>query len=193
MSESPGGLLKYRLLGLSPSGFDSVGHPWGCSGYVSSRFPGLWHSGLEPHFEKHSYSTAASACPLTGHLWVPGVCVCSVSHIGLFVTPGTMAHQAPVLGISHARVLEWVPFPPPGVFPTQRSNLRLLCVPHWQADSLLLSHWGRWWNVLLLIEMDPNQLPGTQVQSPSLSFFDHRAWSLHLGFSLSGASAANCH
>ena len=32
-----------------------------------------------------------------------------------------------------------LPFPSPGVFPTQGSNL---CLLHWQADSLLLSHQG---------------------------------------------------
>ena len=32
-----------------------------------------------------------------------------------------------------------------------------------------------------------------QVQSLSLSFFDHRAWSVHLGFFVLGTSAANCH
>ena len=30
-----------------------------------------------------------------------------------------------------------------GVFPTQKSNLDLLCLLHWQADSLPLSHQGR--------------------------------------------------
>ena len=29
-----------------------------------------------------------------------------------------------------------------GIFPTQESNLCLLCFLHWQADSLPLSHWG---------------------------------------------------
>ena len=29
-----------------------------------------------------------------------------------------------------------------GIFPTQGSNLRLLCLLHWQADFLPLSHLG---------------------------------------------------
>ena len=29
-----------------------------------------------------------------------------------------------------------------GIFPTQGLNLHLLCLLHWQADSLPLSHWG---------------------------------------------------
>ena len=33
-----------------------------------------------------------------------------------------------------------LPCPPPGIFPTQGSNLRLLCLLHWQVNSLPLSH-----------------------------------------------------
>ena len=47
--------------------------------------------------------------------------------------PGYSAH-----GILQARILERVPFPPPGIFPTHRSSPCLLCLLHWQADSLLL-------------------------------------------------------
>lgn len=73
ISESPGGLLKYRLLGLSPRGFGSVGQQWGCSVCLSNKFPGendilAW----EPHFENRSYSTAPSTCPLVSHFCVPG-------------------------------------------------------------------------------------------------------------------------
>ena len=35
-----------------------------------------------------------------------------------------------------------LPCPPPGIFPTQGSNLCLLRLLHRQADSLPLSHWG---------------------------------------------------
>ena len=44
-----------------------------------------------------------------------------------------------VHGILQARILEWLPFPPPGdlrLFPTQGLNPRLLCLLHWQASSL---------------------------------------------------------
>ena len=45
-----------------------------------------------------------------------------------------------VLGIFHARVLEWVAISfSKGIFPTQGSNPHLL---HWQAGSLRLSHLG---------------------------------------------------
>ena len=42
-------------------------------------------------------------------------------------------------GILQARTLEWVAFPSPGDLPKPGTNL---CLLHWQADSLLLSHRG---------------------------------------------------
>ena len=58
----------------------------------------------------------------------------------LFVTPYTIALQAPLSGISQARVLEWVAVSfSRGIFPTQGSDPHLL---HWQVDSLPLSHQG---------------------------------------------------
>ena len=35
-----------------------------------------------------------------------------------------------------------LPFPIPGIFPIQGLNLHFLCLLHWQADSLPLSHLG---------------------------------------------------
>ena len=46
--------------------------------------------------------------------------------------PGFSVH-----GISQQEYRSGFPFPPPGIFPTQGSNLRLL---HWQVDSLPLHH-----------------------------------------------------
>jgi len=49
--------------------------------------------------------------------------------------PGSSVHE-----ISQARILEWVAISSSkGFFPTQGSNL---CLLHWQADSLPLSHQG---------------------------------------------------
>ena len=45
--------------------------------------------------------------------------------------PGASVH-----GIIQARMLEWVAFPPPGVFPTQRLNP---CLLHWKW---MLYHWA---------------------------------------------------
>ena len=44
-----------------------------------------------------------------------------------------------VRGILQARILEWVAMSSGGIFPTQRSNLRLLYLLQWQTDSLPLA------------------------------------------------------
>ena len=49
--------------------------------------------------------------------------------------PGSSVHE-----ISHVRV--GYHFLLQGIFPTQGSNLRLLCLPHWQEDSLPMNHLG---------------------------------------------------
>ena len=47
--------------------------------------------------------------------------------------PGSSVH-----GILQVRILEWVALQ--GTFPIQGPNPHLLCLLHWQADSLPLSH-----------------------------------------------------
>ena len=67
------------------------------------------------------------------------VVVESLSHVRLFVTPWTVARQAPLsLGILQTRILEWVVMPPSRVFPTQGSNLCLLHLPALAGGSLPL-------------------------------------------------------
>ena len=64
---------------------------------------------------------------------------CSLlSHIQVFATSWTVAHQSP-LPMDFYRLEYWsgLPFPLGGIFPTWGSNLHLL---HWQADSLPMSH-----------------------------------------------------
>ena len=56
------------------------------------------------------------------------------------VTPWTVAHQIPVLGIIQARILEWVSHCLRlGIFPTQGSNPGL---PHGRHFLYHLSHQG---------------------------------------------------
>ena len=66
----------------------------------------------------------------------------SFSHVQVFGTPQTVAHEAPLsIGFSQARILEWVVISSPrGIFPTQGSNP---CLQYWQVDSLPLSHMER--------------------------------------------------
>ena len=62
-------------------------------------------------------------------------CVCHVlSHVRLFVTPGTAARQAPLsMGFSKQEHWSGLPCPPAGSVPNWGSNP---CLLHWQADSL---------------------------------------------------------
>ena len=69
-----------------------------------------------------------------------------LSCVQLFATLWTVAHQARDFPGKNTRVS--CHFLLQGLFPTQKSNLHLLCLQHWQADSLPLSHLGT------------NQIPG---------------------------------
>ena len=62
---------------------------------------------------------------------------CCCSFAKLYPTPC-------VYGIAQVRILEWLPFPSPGIFPDQELNPHLLC---WQADSLSLSYQGSLANI----------------------------------------------
>ena len=66
-----------------------------------------------------------------------------LSCVQLFVTPWTVACQAP-LSMEFSRQEYWskLPFPTPGDLPHQGSNLHLLCLLHWQVDSSPLHHLG---------------------------------------------------
>ena len=66
------------------------------------------------------------------------------SCVQLFVTPRTIVHQA-TLSLRFSRPEYWssLPFPPPGIFPTQGSNPYLLHLLHWQVGSLPLVARGK--------------------------------------------------
>ena len=64
----------------------------------------------------------------------------SLSRVWLFATPWTVACQAPQsMGFSRQEYWNWLPSP--GIFATQGWNLYLLCLLHWQVDSL---PWVTW-------------------------------------------------
>ena len=72
---------------------------------------------------------------------IPCAHVQSLSHVQLFVTPQTVAHQAPlIMGLSRQEYWSELPFPPPGIFLIEGLNLCLLHLLHWQVDSLPLNH-----------------------------------------------------
>ena len=74
-------------------------------------------------------------------LWIPphhhSECVLSCfSHVQLCETPWTVACQAPPsIGFPRQEYWSGLPFPSPGIFPTQGSNLGLL------LDRWVLYHW----------------------------------------------------
>ena len=55
-----------------------------------------------------------------------------------------------VHGIFLARILGWVAMPSSRVFPTQGLNPGLLCLLHWQADSLPLTPPGKLFNTMVI-------------------------------------------
>ena len=68
---------------------------------------------------------------------------CVLSCVWLFSTLWTVAHQAPLfMGFPGKEYWSGLLFSPPGIFLTQSSSPRLLCLLHWQVDSLPLSHLG---------------------------------------------------
>ena len=83
------------------------------------------------------------------HCFVPLHCCACVlshfSHVQLFVTPWTVAHQAPLsMGFSRQEYWSGLPCPPPGDLPNPGIEPGS---PTLQEDSLLLSHWGSQWVV----------------------------------------------
>ena len=66
----------------------------------------------------------------------------SLSRVQLFVTPWTIAHQAPP-SMGFSRQEYWRGILLQGIFPTQRSNLHLLRLLLWQAGSLPLEPPGK--------------------------------------------------
>ena len=65
--------------------------------------------------------------------------------VQLFVTPWTVAHQAPLsMGFPRQEYWSGLPFPLQGIFLAQGLNPHLLCLLHWQVDFffLPLSHLG---------------------------------------------------
>ena len=71
------------------------------------------------------------------------MCAQSFSHVWLFTTPWTVAWWA-ALSMEFSRQAYWsgYHFLLQGIFPIQRSNPSLLCLLHWQVDSLPLHHLG---------------------------------------------------
>ena len=77
------------------------------------RWPKYWSFSftISPSKEQYLGSNSASTA-FTPYDLSMCVCAWSLSHVRLFATPWTVAHQAPLsMGILQARILEWVHFP----------------------------------------------------------------------------------
>ena len=99
-----------------------------------------------------------------------------LSCVWLFSTLWTVARQAPLfMGFPRKEYWSGLLFSPPGIFLTQRSSPHLLCLLHWQADSLTLSHLG---SPYYSVCCSPN--------GPSCASFGHGAFAhgIYLIFSL---------
>ena len=60
------------------------------------------------------------------------VCVCVLSHVQLFVTPWTVAHQAPLsVGFSRQEYWSGLPFPSPGDLPNPGIKSHVSCIGRW--------------------------------------------------------------
>ena len=81
----------------------------------------------------------------------------SLSHVRLFVTLWIVAYQAsPSMGFSRQEYQSGLPFPSPGIFPTQASNPGL---PHCRQTLYPLGHQG-----------SPRNTGSKLASSPALAF-----------------------
>ena len=65
----------------------------------------------------------------------------ALSRVGLFATLWTVAYQAPLsMGVSRQGYWSGLPFPSPGDLPDPGIEQHLLCLLHWQEDSLPRCH-----------------------------------------------------
>ena len=68
-------------------------------------------------------------------------CAQLLSHMGLFVTPWTVAHQVSLsMGFSKQEYQNDTPFPTQGIFWDQGLNLCPLHLLHWQVGKLVSNH-----------------------------------------------------
>ena len=127
----------------------------------------LWHYGvssIDRTFGLREQSQQECYChsQLVSGLWLSSICSpnpymtifgdvalgCNYVHVQSCPTfCNSMDCSPPDFGILQARILEWVPFPPSGDLPHPGIKLHLLCLLHWQVDSLPLHYlelrsWG---------------------------------------------------
>ena len=112
------------------------GNPLQCSYLENPRDRGAWwaavYGGVQSRTRLKWLSSSSIQCIV--------VVVYSLSHVWLFVTPWTVAHQAPLsMGFSRQEYCSGLLFPSPGDLPDPRIEY---VPPTWQADSF--HHWATW-------------------------------------------------
>ena len=76
--------------------------------------------------------------------WMSACMLSHFSHVWLFVTPWTVACQAPLsIGFTRQEYWNGLPFPPPGDLPHPGIEPKPLCLLYWQVSSLLLKPPGK--------------------------------------------------
>ena len=116
---------------------------------------GLWKvEGWDTRFYKHQEGvndlTQICEYVMSEHSKMDSCVLSHFSHVQLFVSLWTKACQAPLsMRLSREGYWSESSCAPPGIFPTQGSNLGFLDLLHLQADSLLLAPPG-----------NPNRLTG---------------------------------
>ena len=127
------------------------------------------------------------------------------SHFQLYVTPWTVAHQAPLsMGFPRQEYWSGLPCPSPGDLPDPRMEPLSPGAPAMQADSLPLSHqrspryvyiyiyiyknwFTQWWRLRSPIDIDIGMIDTLLVISVSiytdllLAYFSDKPWLMHLG------------
>ena len=115
-----------------------------------------------------------------------------VSHVRLFVTPWTVAHQAPLsMGILQARILEWIamPFSRRSSWPRDWTHVSCFAgfftvwatrgtLPHWLSNNQA-GVWKNFWNVTHLtgsLDLESQRL-GLELTFRELSFQPYLQWS----------------
>ena len=104
------------------------------------------HTHTHTHTYTYTYCVPVCVCTLV---------VCILSHIWLFVTPWTVARQAP-LSMGFPRWEYWSGLPDlllQEIFPTQELNPSLLSLLHWRAHSSPLALPGKTIDICAYIYM----------------------------------------
>ena len=147
-----GDLGSIPRLGRSPG--EGNGYPLQYSCLENPMNRGDWHATVHGviksqtqlnnfHYE-HSFLVQVMILSIGHSCTISRLCVCvqMLSHVQLFVTSWNIAYQASLsMGFLRQEYWSGLPFPPPGIFLIQGSNLHLLCLLHCRRVLYLLSHW----------------------------------------------------